>query len=321
MTQSPLFPAILLAAIGASSWTATTRAAPTHAEAPLSESLHGAAKDAYKSAELLFNNGDFRGSITKYQQAYDLSKDPRLLFDMALAEKNLRSYARMQRLLERYEREVGPSISAEDRSAVDGALAAIKNLVGTVTVTTNVPGATIAIDDDVVGTTPLAEPVAVDLGRHKLTARKEGFDTATMTFDVAGGTRTIETLTLTVQVHTAQLLVAAEPGSIIVIDGKTTAEERFDGRVSAGTHQVGVTAPGKVPYKTEVELHERETRTLQVTLADERNGSAVWPWIVGGTVAAVGLGVGGYFLFRPHDQTTPVPAGPLFNVSFSSWRR
>jgi len=35
----------------------------------------------------------------------------------------------------------------------------------------------------------------------------------------------------------------------------------------------------------------------------------VWPWVVGGVVVAAGAAVGGYFLFRPHDQTSPVPNG------------
>jgi hypothetical protein len=240
---------------------------------------------------------------------------------MALAEKNLRAYARMQRLLELYEHEAGQSIYAEDRAAVDGALAAIKNLVGVVTVTTNVPGATIAVDGDVVGTTPLAEPIAVDLGRHTFQARKEGYEPITMNLDVAGGVKMTETIALTLQVHTAQLLVAAEPGANIIIDGKIAATERFSGPVEAGSHEVSVTAPGKIEYKVQLELRERETRILQVTLADERHGSAAWPWIVGATIAAVGLGVGGYFLFKPHDQVNPVPQGPLFNIALASWAR
>jgi hypothetical protein len=294
-------------------------AAPVHAEKSLGETLRGGAKEAYVSAELLFNNGDFRGAIAKYQQAYDLSKDARLLFDMALAEKNLRAYARMQRLLERYEHEAAATISADDRASVDAALAAIKNLVGVVTITTNVPGASIAIDDDPVGTTPLAEPVAVDLGRHTVTARKEGYETASLTMNVVGGARTTQALTLAAQVHAGHLLVTAEPGSVILIDGRITAKERFDDQLPAGAHEVSVTAPGKAAYKAEVDLRERETRTLQVTLPDERHGIGAGWWVAGGVVAAAGLGVGAYFLFKPQDRVEPVPQAPLFNTSLSSW--
>jgi hypothetical protein len=294
-------------------------AAPARPEKPLGETLRGQAKEAYVSAELLFNNGDFRGAIAKYQQAYDLSKDPRLLFDMALAEKSLRAYARMERLLERYEREAATSISADDKAAVDAALAAIKNLVGVVTITTNVPGATIAVDDDPVGTTPLSEPVVVDLGRHTVTARKDGYDTASLTMNVVGGARTTQALTLAAQVHAGHLLVTADAGSVIVIDGHITAKERFDDQLSAGAHEVSVTAPGKTPYKAEVDLRERETRTLQITLVDERHGVGVGWWIAGGVVAAAGIGVGAYFLLKPQDRVEPVPQAPLFNASLSSW--
>jgi hypothetical protein len=99
---------------------------PEAAHVPLAQTLQGPAKDAYSSAGLLFNNGDFAGAFTKYRAAYDLAKDPRLLYNMALCEKNIRHYAQMQVLLLRYERESGPTLSAEHKDAVEGALAAIR---------------------------------------------------------------------------------------------------------------------------------------------------------------------------------------------------
>ena len=42
------------------------------------------------------------GAYAKFGQAYDLSKDPRLLFNMAICMRNQHDYARMQGLLVRY---------------------------------------------------------------------------------------------------------------------------------------------------------------------------------------------------------------------------
>jgi hypothetical protein len=80
-----------------------------------------------------------------------------------------------------------------------------------------------------------------------------------------------------------------------------------------GPHEVEVTAPGKTAYKAGVDLHDRETRTLQVTLRPEGRG-AVWPWVVGGAALAAGAAVGAYFLFKPSDQVAAPPTGDLGSI-------
>src|SRR3974390_3211276 len=108
---------------------------------PLVETLSGPAKDAYDSAVVLVNNGDCAHAIAKYRQAYDLSKDPRLLFDMALCDRDLRAYAEMRPLFPRYEKESGAELSGEDRADGDRALETIKSLIGAVHVTVSENGA------------------------------------------------------------------------------------------------------------------------------------------------------------------------------------
>jgi hypothetical protein len=44
--------------------------------------------------------------------------------------------------------------------------------------------------------------------------------------------------------------------------------------------------------------------------------AVVWPWVVGGAVALAAAAVGGYFLFRPHDSTSPNPTGEFAVVQF-----
>ncbi len=278
------------------------------AQPPLAQSLQGDAREAYRSAELLFNNGDFSGAEAKYQQAYDLSKDPRLLFDTAIAEKSLHAYARMQKHLEQYLREGATTVTQDDKTAVDAALAAIRNLVGSLALDVTPPAATVTVDGQPAGTAPLSDPIVLDLGSHTIVVQKTDFETATRTVNVPGGTSSSLSVALVKKVHTAHLMVVSEPGSTIVVDGELPANERFDGVVAAGTYDVRVTAPGRLPYDASVDLHEGETRTLDVSLRGESHG-AVWPWVVGGAVVAAGAAVGGYFLFKPHDQTTPVPDG------------
>src|SRR5262245_19046704 len=89
--------------------------APAHA-APLSEALTGSAKAEYDAGKILYADGDYAGAALKFGSAYDLSKDPRLLWNMAGAEKNHRHYARVEQLVKRYVSESGAAVNEADRA-------------------------------------------------------------------------------------------------------------------------------------------------------------------------------------------------------------
>ncbi len=295
------------------------RAVSGTATTPLSQSLSGPAKDAYMAAQRLIGIGDFAEAYGEYEQAYALSKDPRLLFDMAVCARSLKQYARMQALLTRYQREGRGTISAEDQADVANALAAIRGLVGTVKVVATEEGATVAIDRGVVGTTPLADPLVIDLGSHTVTVTKPGFAPAERTLEIAGGNETVLTLTLTAQQHPARLVVSSDEGATVVLDGQVVGKSGFDGQIAGGVHEVRLTEPGKLAYRTQLDLHDGETRTMAVTLENEPHGAALWPWIAGGAAVIAGAAVGGYFLFKPSEAVTPVPPGKFGAVTLSSW--
>jgi hypothetical protein len=288
------------------------------AKPALGESLSGPAKDAYVSAQILLNNSDFGGALKKYSQAYDLSKDPRLLFNMAVCARSLRAYARMQSFLTRYVRESGTAMTPEDKADVDNALAAIRNLVGTVRVAVTEAGADIALDGTAAGTTPLAEPLVVELGPHKLSVTKAGFDPAEQAIDVQGGAEVAAAITLVAVRHVAQLIVSSDDDATVSVDDKVPAKGRFDGQVASGTHDVRVTEPGKVEYRAQVDLKDGETRTLQVTLEGEKHG-ALWPWVAGGAAVLAGAVVGGYFLFKSSPAAPAPLSGGFATVQLSAF--
>jgi len=299
--------------------TASPRAAAGQPPAPLGKSLTGPAKEAYEAARLLAVNNDFAGAVTKFTQAYQIARDPRLLFDMAVCEKNLRHYARTQALLTQYLDDGDALLTPENRAAANGALDVIKGLVGAVRVTANEAGATVLLDGETIGTTPLAAAKPIDLGKHALTVRKEGFVAVDKAFETAGGAETSIDVTLKPEVHIAKLVVMVESAATVIVDGAVAGAGRYDGQLPPGPHEVRVTESGKIAYHTTIDLRDGETRTVQVTLENERR--SIVPWVIGGAVVAVGAAVGGYFLFKPSDTTTPPPPGKLGSVSFASFVR
>jgi len=292
-------------------------------EKPLVETLHDEAKQDYTSGKWLFRNDDFAGAAARFEHAYDLTRDPRLLFDKAICEKNLRAYARMRHDLERYEAESGPNLSPEHKAAADEALAAIKNFVGSVILGVNVDGAAVTVDGESVGQTPLRAPLLLDLGKHRVEVAKVGFASGAQVVDVDGGKEGTIDIVLIKEVHAGRLLVVAEPAATILIDGVPAGTARYEGPLAPGPHEVKVTEPERLAYETSIELRDGETRTMQVTLQSELRTARLWPWFVGGAVIVAGAVAGGYFLFKPQEQTAGVPRGTLAggggDVHFMVW--
>jgi hypothetical protein len=228
----------------------------------------------------------------------------------------------MQKLLERYAGEASATMSAKEKATVDRAVAALHNLVAIVRLDVSEAGATVSIDGEPAGMTPLAEPLLVDLGKHMLSAQKTGFESMSKTIEVQGGATVTVDLVLAPEKHWGQLRVVGGAESTIVIDRKTIAKGQFDGQVSTGTHDVRVIADGKLPYESNVDVRDHETRTLEVTLRTGdigHRGRPMWPWILGGTALVAGGAVAAYFLLRPHDTTSPIPPGSFGGITLSSW--
>jgi hypothetical protein len=276
----------------------------------LSDSLKGQAKDDYESGRVLFENNDYAGALVKFQHAFDLSDDFRLLWNMGACEKNLRHYTRVLMLVEQFLREGGARISAAQRDEAMSVLRTVRPLIGEIDVSANETGASVYLDGALVGTTPLKEPVRADLGDRRIQVTKDGFKEQVAVTHVTGGARTSVAVKLERGVRGGRLLVATTAGAAIDLDGKPVGLGRWEGEVVPGTHALRIGATGMQTYHTELVVGDGESRTVDVTLQKASTGiSPLW-WIGGGVVAA-GLGVGGYFLLRPKDTTAAPMDGTI----------
>jgi tetratricopeptide (TPR) repeat protein len=294
------------------------------AQAPLSQSLTGMARAEYEAGKILYADGDFTGASLKFQRAYEESKDPRLLWNQAAAEKNLRRYVKVQELVERYVQESGDKLTANDRAEAQALLDTVKAFIGEVTFNVTPEGARIFVDDVEVGTAPLSKPVRVEMGERRLRVEKEGFVPyrASRSFD-GGSAATVE-VTLEAERHEGTLLVTASSGDTIKIDGKVVGTGAWQGTLPSGLHRVEVSAQGKRTYTSDVMVQNNQSSSISVALesliltpppADperDKGGPNAWLWIGSGVLLAAGLGVGAYFLFRdPKDKVKDPVSGSL----------
>lgn len=291
--------------------TGSAPAAPTTPPAPLSDTLTGEAKDAYEAGKLLYGDGDYAGAELKFQRAYELSHDPRLLWNMLVAEKNLRRYAHVEELIHRYLEAGSAALTESDRADAQALLEAIGPFIASVTVNVNQPDARVLVDDVEAGRTPLAKPLRVDMGLRKLRVAKAGFKDFTLTQTFSGGTATAVDATLVPDLHEGRLRVSAGAGDAIRVDQRLLGFGEWEGKLPSGPHAVEVSADGKETWRSDSLVTDDQLTTVLVSLQDKPKagpaGVPIWVWIAGGSLLAAGLGTGAYFLFKPEDKGPPAP--------------
>src|SRR5690606_3134499 len=135
---------------------------------------------------------------------YRNSSDPRLLWNIAAARKAERKYAEVERLVHRYLKE-GTELSPEDRAEAQQLLSTIQAFIADLTLQINEPGAQVVLDGEVVGTSPLNEPLRVDIGQHTIAVGKTGFERVELSQQVTGNTSL--TVTLTPAVYEGRLRI------------------------------------------------------------------------------------------------------------------
>jgi hypothetical protein len=276
----------------------------------LGDALTGSAKSDYAAAKILYEDGDYQGALLKLKSAYETSKDPRLLWNMAACEKNQRHYAEVSRLVNRYLTEGGTLVSNQERTEANELLETVRGFVVDLTVEVDQADATILYDEQPIAKSPMSAPVQVDMGQHTIRVTKPGFVEFTSTSALEGGKPFHVTATLAPERHEGRLRVLAGPSDVIQVDHKTSKVGLWEGALSSGTHSVYVSAKGKRPHQTDVIVQDNDLTNLHVTLEDEakpavieKNSVPTWVWIAGGAAVAVGGGIGAYFLFKPENTT------------------
>jgi PEGA domain len=267
--------------------TATTLSAPpAYAQAkppPLKNQLTGAAKEQFQTGVRLAGRRDWNGARTSFQAAYDASGNPRVLFNVAIAERELGRYAAAVDIFKREISEGQGKLTKEEEAEVRAAIASLEKLLATLTIEVNEPGADVFVDSEKVGTSPLKGPVTVQVGERRVRAAKPGFADAIDSQRLAAGASGKVALRLVPIVKTSRVNVSVvgPTNAVVTVDGKEVGPAPFVGQVtvSAEPHQFSVEAPGYVPATKSVVVTELpEGESLNVRLepaAEQRMGKLV----------------------------------------------
>lgn len=170
--------------------------APAIALAQESASPRQAASAHFRHGVSLFEEGDNEGALVEFERAYEAHPTYQVLYNIGQTALGLRRYVRALEALERYLAEGGASIGAERRADVDRMVETLRSRTAHVEVAVDVEGAQIRIDDRDVGISPLTAPLVIDVGRHRLRVRAEGYEDHEEDLAVAGDDRASVVVTL-----------------------------------------------------------------------------------------------------------------------------
>jgi hypothetical protein len=224
---------------------------------------------------------------------------------MAACEKNLRHYAAVLRLLERYERDATAQMSPGHRAEFTNVLTTVRRLVSRVQFQVEPDGAQVYLDEVLVGTTPMEEPLLVDLGMRKIRIHKSGYEDHLITRNFPDASEVSFRVSLPLELHQGTLAVTARANDAIRVDGVLMGQSTWKGVLPSGEHTVRVTASGMRSFERQVFIEDDRTRDLYVTLESEPgSGVSPWLWAGVGVIAASGIAVASYFALRPDTSAT-----------------
>jgi hypothetical protein len=235
--------------------------------------LSDPAKHAWDAAKQLANAADYRGALVEFQRAYELSHNPRVLFNLGVTEKLLTHYARAVDAWDKELREGAGQLSPAELQELKNAITIVQQFVTTIEVSANEEGATLYVDDYAIGKTPFTGPVRIDVGKHVLKLSKDGFVDGIKPVDVASGQMTpvqfrIEPVNKTALVS---VTVGGAPSATVFVDGRDVGPAPFKGELSADRHTIEARAPGYVTVGQTVDVQYGQPVSLSLALSAERH--------------------------------------------------
>jgi hypothetical protein len=160
-------------------------AAPTSVAHAQSSGSIGEAASHFQRGVQLYGEADYHAALVEFRRAYELAPNPTALYNIGQTYYQLQNYAAALIALRRYVADAGPT--APHRREVEQTIDTLQSRVGKVAVIGGTAGLDITVDDELIGKTPLDEPILVSIGRRKITALRGGRPVDNRVIEVTAG--------------------------------------------------------------------------------------------------------------------------------------
>jgi hypothetical protein len=131
------------------------------AQNPQDDALTKAARARFQEGVDAFDKGNFEAARAAFTQAYALKQHPAVLLNLAQSSLKSGHYLEASKMFQKYLNDPGGDKKADATKGLADARAKLGRLDVTAP-----PGSEVTVDADVVGKTPMSDPVDVEAGNH-----------------------------------------------------------------------------------------------------------------------------------------------------------
>lgn len=135
----------------------------------------------------LYKQRSFDAALAEFEKSYELAPNYHLLFNLAQVQLERHDYVAALKRFREYLQTGDAQVEAARRTEVEQEIARISDFVAEVSFIVTPEGAQVSLDGVELGTAPLAAPVVINSGVHRILLSKPGFTTVQQTLTVAGG--------------------------------------------------------------------------------------------------------------------------------------
>ncbi len=154
------------------------------------------AKKHFENGLAMMEMEDFGGAAVEFEASVGILPTKSALFNLAMCYKALHRYPDALKAFRRMIRDFNDAMDKEMKGEVRKNIAAISKMIGEIEVHTNLPGATVLLDGNKVGTTPLASPLEVGAGEHRVRVSLKDHLDEEKTVVVVSGSKAVVRLSL-----------------------------------------------------------------------------------------------------------------------------
>jgi tetratricopeptide (TPR) repeat protein len=266
------------------------------------------AKQRFDRGLELYSEGEYSLALIEFNRAYELVPNYRVLYNIGQVGIQLAQYANARRALEEYLEKGGDGVVQERRESVLRDLDMLKQRTAHLLVTSNVAGAEILIDDVSVGKTPVAAPLLVDAGVHRVVAKHDGYVSHTDRVILAGGDEQTLAVTLNPQPEESQTIVVRErapeeESHTLMIAGWVTT-----GALAAGAIVTGVMGASDAKQLEQLRSADPKDNPNLSSKLDSTKSSAKSLLLASDVLSGTALIVGGLSLWVTLSPSHPAQA-------------
>jgi hypothetical protein len=250
---------LVAALLGAATPAAAQGAKPSAADV-------AAAKKDFQTGLKLFKEGLFREALAAFLSAKKSMPRESIQRNIAASYRELKEFGNAHdayvEMLESY----GSTMKKADVAVVQRAIDELKLLTGTIQLSVPEAGAQVKLDDRDIGQSPLSRTMRVNIGSHKITASKPGFEPFSRVVETKGNDQIVVDAVLKAEVETGRLSVTADgelDGARLFVDTRQVSSTLpWSGELPPGVHDVEIKGPDTSSGVRKVDVIKGRQATL-----------------------------------------------------------